>query len=88
MFPNNATVESNFLIMRYEKNYYRQRLSDVALAGIIHAKQRKEIKKMPLALVQGHMENPGYSRRNLCSSLPTMEVHFRTSQDTVVPVYR
>jgi hypothetical protein len=50
MFPNNATVESDFSIMRFERNEYRHRLSDVAVAGIMHTKQRQEIKKMTIVI--------------------------------------
>jgi hypothetical protein len=52
MFPNTATVESDFSIMRYEKNDYRHSLSNISIAGIMHAKQRHEITSMPLAPLQ------------------------------------
>ena len=44
VFPTTATVESDFSIMGWERNEYRQRLSSFALEGIMHAKQFEEIK--------------------------------------------
>lgn len=48
IFPNIATVESDFSIMGYEKNDHRQNLAHISLSGIMHAKQRNEIKNVPL----------------------------------------
>lgn len=39
MFPNTATVESDFSLIGFEKNVYRQSLTDFSLEGILHAKQ-------------------------------------------------
>ena len=52
IFPNTATVESDFSIMAYEKSANRQRLADISLSGIMHAKQRKEITNMPIAVAE------------------------------------
>ena len=39
MFSNTATVESDFSIIGFKKNVYRQSLTDFSLEGILHAKQ-------------------------------------------------
>ena len=39
MFPNTATVESDFSLIGFEKNVYRQSLTNFSLEGILHAKQ-------------------------------------------------
>lgn len=39
MFPNTATVEADFSLIGYEKDEYRQSLTDFSLEGILHAKQ-------------------------------------------------
>jgi hypothetical protein len=39
VFPNTASVESDFSVIGYEKNPYRSRLSDFSLESILHAKQ-------------------------------------------------
>ena len=39
MFPNTATVESDFSTIGAEKNVYRQSLIEFSLKGILHAKQ-------------------------------------------------
>jgi hypothetical protein len=39
IFPNTATVESDFSILGWEKDEYRKSLTDLSLEGIIHCKQ-------------------------------------------------
>ena len=39
MFPNTASVESDFSLIGVEKTVYRQSLTDFSLEGILHAKQ-------------------------------------------------
>ncbi|KAI9908607.1 hypothetical protein PsorP6_016339 [Peronosclerospora sorghi] len=39
MLPNTATVESDFSLIGYEKDEYRNSLTDFSLEGILHAKQ-------------------------------------------------
>ena len=39
MFPNTASVESDFLLVGVEKTVYRQSQTDFSLEGILHAKQ-------------------------------------------------
>ena len=39
IFSSTSTIESNFLVTKFEKNNNRTTLSDVSLEGIIHAKQ-------------------------------------------------
>jgi len=44
MFPNMTFVESDFSIVKKEKNDSRSSLMSLSLAGIMHAKQFKQIK--------------------------------------------
>ena len=39
VFPDNATVESDFSIVKYVKNDFRTSFTDFSLEGILHAKQ-------------------------------------------------
>jgi hypothetical protein len=39
IFPGTSTVESNFSVVKYEKNKNRMSLTDASLEGILHAKQ-------------------------------------------------
>ena len=39
MFPTTATVESDFSVLKREKNVFRHQLGDLPLAGIMHSKQ-------------------------------------------------
>ena len=39
MFPNTATVESDFSLIRLQKTDYRTSLTDFSLEGCLHAKQ-------------------------------------------------
>jgi hypothetical protein len=43
IFSNTATVESDFSLIGWEKNAYRQYLTDFSLEGILHAKQFNQI---------------------------------------------
>jgi hypothetical protein len=47
-FPNTATVESNFSILGWEKNFYRACLTDFSLEGILHAKQSRAVQRLVL----------------------------------------
>lgn len=39
IFPNTARVEADFSLIGWEKDHYRQSLTDLSLEGILHAKQ-------------------------------------------------
>ena len=39
LFPGTSTVESDFSILRWEKDGFRKSLSDFGLEGVLHAKQ-------------------------------------------------
>ncbi|CAK9274757.1 unnamed protein product [Sphagnum jensenii] len=39
LFPGTSTVESDFLIMRWEKDLFRKHLSNFGLEGVMQAKQ-------------------------------------------------
>ena len=39
VFPGTATVESDFSVLRREKNVFRQNLTDFGLASVMHARQ-------------------------------------------------
>jgi hypothetical protein len=43
VFPGAATVESNFLLINWEKDDYRAWLTDFSLDGILHSKQHFEL---------------------------------------------
>ena len=44
-FPGTSTVESDFLVLGWEKDEYRTMLSDLSLKGILQAKQATALKK-------------------------------------------
>ena len=46
IFPGTSTVESDFLVVKYEKTRNRMCLSDVSLGGILHAKQFRRIRSL------------------------------------------
>ena len=46
IFPNTATLESDFSIIGAEKNVYRQSLTDFLLKSILHANQFKTLHSM------------------------------------------
>eukprot|EP00171_Calliarthron_tuberculosum_P001426 IDg1426t1 len=46
IFPNTATVESDFSVIGTENNVYRQSLTDFSLEGIRHAKQFESLRSM------------------------------------------
>ncbi len=39
VFPGTAVVESDFSVLKYEKNSFRTSLLDITLEGIMHCKQ-------------------------------------------------
>jgi hypothetical protein len=47
VFPNTATVESDFSVLGYEKDPNRSALTDFSLEGILHAKQFTSLQKLP-----------------------------------------
>ena len=49
-FPGTSTVESDFLVLGWEKDEYRTMLSDLSLKGILQAKQARELKKISVLL--------------------------------------
>lgn len=46
IFPNTASVESDFSVLGWEKDEFRQSLTDLALEGIMQAKQFQIIQKL------------------------------------------
>lgn len=46
VFPNTATVESDFSVIGWEKNVYRKALTDFSLEGIIQAKQFRRLQEL------------------------------------------
>jgi hypothetical protein len=46
MFPNTATVESDFSVIGNEKNVHRTSLTDFSLEGILHSKQFEALRSM------------------------------------------
>jgi hypothetical protein len=46
LFPNTSAVESDFSILGWEKDEYRQSMTDLSLEGVMQAKQYDEIKKL------------------------------------------
>lgn len=53
VFPNTASVESDFSILGWEKNEYRKSLTDLSLEGIIHCKQYELLSSLMKWVVQG-----------------------------------
>ena len=49
-FPGTGTVESDILILGWEKDEYRTMLSHLSLEGILQAKQATELKKISVLL--------------------------------------
>ena len=47
-FPGTSTVESDFSIVKYEKDEYRMSLTDFSLEGILHSKQFEKLSEIPL----------------------------------------
>jgi hypothetical protein len=45
-FPGIITVESDILVLGWEKDEYRTMLSDLSLEGILQGKQATELKKI------------------------------------------
>jgi hypothetical protein len=43
MFPGTSTVESDFSVVKYEKNKNRMSFTDASLEGILHAKQYRRM---------------------------------------------
>jgi len=54
VFPNTATVKSDFSILSYEKGDYCQSLADISIGSIMHSKQCEEVKLLPLQLISSH----------------------------------
>ncbi len=48
VFPNTASVESDFSVLKWEKDEYRQSLTDLSLEGILHSKQWAVIEGLDL----------------------------------------
>ena len=47
-FPSTATVESDFSVVKWEKDDYRTALTDFSLEGILHCRQFQKLEKMGL----------------------------------------
>ena len=50
VFPGTSSVESDFSIIGFEKDEYYTCLTDFALEGIMHCKQREDIRHLELLL--------------------------------------
>ena len=48
IFLNTATVESDFSVLGWEKNEYRQSLTDLSLEGIMQCKQFELLSKLDI----------------------------------------
>lgn len=48
IFTWKSLVESDFSVVKYEKNKKRMRLTDVSLEGILHAKQKHRMHNLQL----------------------------------------
>jgi len=46
VFPSTITVESDFSIINFEKNFHRSALTDLSLEGTLHLKQFDMVKKL------------------------------------------
>jgi hypothetical protein len=46
MFPNTATVESDFSVIGFEKNEYRTSLTDFSLEGALHSRQFEKLRSI------------------------------------------
>ena len=46
IFPGTSTVDSDFLVVKYEKTRNRMCLSDASLEGILHAKQYRRMRSL------------------------------------------
>lgn len=46
VLPNTATVEADFSMINYERDWYRSALTSFSLEGILHAKQFDNLKKV------------------------------------------
>lgn len=46
LFPNTASVESDFSVLGWEKNEYKSMMTDLAVEGVLHCKQYNEIEKL------------------------------------------
>jgi hypothetical protein len=44
VFPGTAQVESDFSIVKLEKDDFRMSLTDLSLEGVLHAKQHEYLK--------------------------------------------
>ncbi|KAI9917057.1 hypothetical protein PsorP6_017209 [Peronosclerospora sorghi] len=45
-FPGTSSVESNFSILKWEKDIHRRSLTDFSLEGVMHARQFKLLEKL------------------------------------------
>ena len=48
VFPGTFTVESDFLLVGWEKDAFRSALTDLSLEGILHSKQFLELNSLGL----------------------------------------
>ena len=50
VMPTNSSVEGNFSLMSYRRNYYCLGLTDFSLEGVMYAKQYKALQKVLASL--------------------------------------
>ncbi len=46
VFPNTASVESDFLVWKWEKDEFRMSLTDISLEGIMQCKQFEDLSSL------------------------------------------
>ena len=59
IFPNTASVESNFSILGWKKDEFRLSLTDLSLEGIMHCKQYKALLSFYLGITGSGFEVKG-----------------------------
>jgi len=50
VFANTTSIESDFSILKWEKNDFRQSMMNLMLEGIFHAKQRRIVMGIPILI--------------------------------------
>ena len=52
MFPNTATFESDFSILKWEKDANRKSITDLSLEGVMQSKQWRELQALHLGVLK------------------------------------
>ena len=48
IFPGTSTVESDFSLVKWERDEHRQQMSTLSLAGVLRAKQFVKVQSLPV----------------------------------------